>query len=181
MSQLFATRPAQTSGAMANTFGTGRVYTTPARSSRFQSPGVSARAFRIGPTGKISEAFSRTTQGVPFVNATRRRVSTPAPVGRGPRSFRSNVQAGTMVQIESTPRPCRTLISRMAISAISVAVSPDRRDNQKSVDKTKYEFKRRFSGAASEDWMAHIDALELDRAKKHNWTAKNFFMRSKIR
>ena len=76
---------------------------------------------------------------------------------------------------QSAPRPCKTLIARMAISAVSVALSPDRKDNQKSVDKTKYDFKKRFSGAATEDWMEHIDALELDRAKKHKWTATIFF------
>ena len=57
LTHLFATRPAQTSGAIAGNWTpvshvTGAYthhYTTTARSSRFQSPGGSARALRISP------------------------------------------------------------------------------------------------------------------------------------
>ena len=145
-------------------------------SSRFQSPGVSARAVRISSVGQISDVFERTTQGVPYVHTTRHRVSTPVPANRGPRSYCSNLmQDGTTMQMESTPKPCRSLISRMALSAVTVTMSPDRRDNRKSVDRTRTNFKRRFSDDTTEDWMTHTDALKLNRAKKHDWTATNFF------
>ena len=159
-------KPLQTVGAMAN-YGT-RGYTTPARNpAGFRSPGVSEHAMGIHPAGRISQAFMRTTQAVPFVQASRRRVGTPVAANRGHRVAHSNfMQSGTGNKALITPRPSNSLISRMALSAVAVAVSPDRRNNRKSVDKTRFEFKRRFSGASTEDWMAHVNALELDRAKK---------------
>ena len=168
-------KPHQTSGAMANNMGTGR-YTTPARRhSSFRSPAVSARASRIIPEGKISHAFARTTQAVPLVQATRRRVSTPIPANGRQRVFRPHsAQAGANWQ-EQTPRPTNSLISRMALSAVLVARPSDKWNNMKSVDLTKDKFRKRFSGSISEDWMAHVDALELDMAKKHGWTARQFF------
>ena len=45
----------------------------------------------------------------------------------------------------------------------------------KSVDRTTTSFKKRFSGMFSEKWIQHLDSLELDRAKKHNWTPKEFY------
>ena len=63
----------------------------------------------------------------------------------------------------------------MDISAITVVRLSDKWNNMKSVDLTKEKFKTRFSVSSSEDWMTHVDSLELNRAKKHNWTARQFF------
>ena len=49
------------------------------------------------------------------------------------------------------------------------------RVNMKSVDMTPQEFKRRFSGRPGEDWIGHLDLLEIVRANKHQWTAREFY------
>ena len=54
-------------------------------------------------------------------------------------------------------------------------LSRERYTNMKSVDRTSTSFKGRFSGLPSEKWIQHLDSLELDRAKKHNWTPKEFY------
>ena len=45
----------------------------------------------------------------------------------------------------------------------------------KSVDRTPRNFSRRFSGLPSEDWIDHLDALELQQVSKHQWTAREFY------
>ena len=45
----------------------------------------------------------------------------------------------------------------------------------KTVDRNHVFFKRRFSGSSTEDWVGHVNELELQCARKHGWTAKQFF------
>ena len=45
----------------------------------------------------------------------------------------------------------------------------------KSVDRTATDFKRRFSGLSGEDWIDHLDMLEIMRVNKHQWTAREFY------
>lgn len=47
--------------------------------------------------------------------------------------------------------------------------------NMKSVDRTPIQFKKRFSGLPGEDWISHIDMLEIHRANKHQWSARQFY------
>ena len=86
-----------------------------------------------------------------------------------------NDQLSHMDTAQTVPRPVHSLVSRLAISAVSVELPPDRKSNMKTVDRTPTVFKHRFSGSASEDWIDHVNELELQCARKHNWTAKQFF------
>ena len=45
----------------------------------------------------------------------------------------------------------------------------------KSVDRTSIEFRRRFTGRPGEDWIGHVDMLEIMRANKHQWTAREYY------
>ena len=45
----------------------------------------------------------------------------------------------------------------------------------KIVDKVSLLFSKRFSGAAHEDWVRHLDDLERDLAEKHNWDCRQFY------
>ena len=63
----------------------------------------------------------------------------------------------------------------MAISAVQIERPADKKVDMKSVDRTPEKFKRTFSGAAHEDWIDHINTLELTCAKKNAWTAKQFY------
>ena len=67
-------------------------------------------------------------------------------------------------------------MSRLVISAITVDLSADRKTNMKSVNNAiSKEFERRFSGDSSEDWVDHVNELEVRCAKKNGWTARQFF------
>ena len=58
---------------------------------------------------------------------------------------------------------------------VTTVLSAEKYENMKSVDRTAAIFRRRFTGLPSEKWIAHLDSLELDRARKHNWTPKQFY------
>ena len=72
-------------------------------------------------------------------------------------------------------RPVHSLVSRLGISAVSVAVSKDKKANMKTVDSIPKQFKPRFSGLAVEDWVDHVNEVELQCARKHCWTDRQFF------
>ena len=86
-----------------------------------------------------------------------------------------NRRALTSDTYNVVPRPCTSLVSRLSTEEKSVVMSRERFTNMKSVDRTATSFKKRFSGLPSEKWIQHLDSLELDRAKKHNWTPKEFY------
>ena len=77
-------------------------------------------------------------------------------------------------QLADSPDPCNTLKARLSISTYMAQRIPHR-VNMKSVDKTPREFSRRFSGRPGEDWIGHLDMLEIFRANKHQWTAREFY------
>ena len=75
----------------------------------------------------------------------------------------------------TVPKPVYSLRSRMAISAVQIEQPSDRKVYMRAVDRTPEMFKRTFSGSASEDWIDHVNSLELKLARKHKWTATQFF------
>ena len=77
-------------------------------------------------------------------------------------------------QLADSPDPCNTLRARLSISTYMTQRMPCR-VNMKSVDKTPREFSRRFSGRPGEDWIGHLDMLEIFRANKHQWTVREFY------
>ena len=72
------------------------------------------------------------------------------------------------------PVPCLTLQSRLSLNSFN-AKKDDKKEEMKSVDRTAIEFKRRFSGRPGEDWMGHVDALEIHRANKFQWNPRQFY------
>ena len=77
-------------------------------------------------------------------------------------------------QLTDSPDPCNTLKARLSLASF-LAVREDRKSNMKSVDRTAIEFKRRFSGLPGQDWIGHVDMLEIMRANKHQWTAREYY------
>ena len=45
----------------------------------------------------------------------------------------------------------------------------------KSVEATPAVYRARFSGDPSEDWLLHVDRLETERARMHQWTPEQFY------
>ena len=76
---------------------------------------------------------------------------------------------------QTMTRPVHSLISRLIISSVSVELPEDRKSNMKAVDANTKIFKLRFSGLATEDWSDHVTEFELQYARKHCWTARQFF------
>ena len=79
----------------------------------------------------------------------------------------------------SFPVPCHTLRVRLSLASYEVnTVKAQYRkysDDMKSVDRTGLQFRMRFHGRPGEDWMGHVDALEIHRANKFQWTARQCY------
>ena len=45
----------------------------------------------------------------------------------------------------------------------------------KSVDKTPYAFRRRYSGLTGENLVGHLDLLEIHQTNRHQWSAREFY------
>ena len=141
-----ATRPPKTYGATANNWG-GRF--SPLRNRFVSSPQRDVASLRSSPFGR--------NRG-------------------GHRSFGLSkaLRQSKWEQIAEAPDPCNTLKARLSL-ATHLAQTMPYRVNMKSVDRTPEEFKKRFSGRPGEDWIAHIDLLEIHRANKHQWTVREFY------
>lgn len=72
-------------------------------------------------------------------------------------------------------RSVHSLVARLSISSVSIEMSEDKKSNMKTVDSIQKHFKPRFSGLATEDWVDHVNELELQCARKHCWSARQFF------
>ena len=72
----------------------------------------------------------------------------------------------TWEQLADAPDPCSTLKARLSLQTY-MAERMSYRVNMKTVDKTPSEFKKRFSGRPGENWIEHLDLLEIMRANKH--------------
>ena len=169
-------------GATAN--GRPGVYTTPAvsagnyRARSFLSPSVSTQHSVEIQLFLVSHERMHTTQGRPSYRsapvAGRQWGTTPHLRGRHPIGLSRNRQSQPD-QSQQMSRPVHSLVSRLDISAVSVAVPEDKTTNMKTVDSTPKQFKPRFSGLAVEDWVDHVNELELQCARKHCWTTRQFF------
>ena len=116
-----------------------------------------------------------------FVSSPQRNVaslrSPPFSVGRGGhRNFGLSraLRQTKWEQIADAPDPCNTLKARLSLQTYLAQRMPFR-INMKSVDRTPVEFRKRFSGRPGEDWIGHLDLLEIHRANKHQWTAREFY------
>ena len=175
--------PHHSIGATAN--GKTGVYTTPAvsagnyRSRSFLSPAVSVQ-HSVGMQLNLAshERMHTTLQGRPLYRsapaAGRQWGTTPQLRGRQSIGLTRNRQSQPD-QSQQIPRPIHSLVSRLGISAVSVVLPEDRKANMKTVDSTPKHFKLRFSGLAAEDWVDHVNELELQCARKHCWSARQFF------
>ena len=76
--------------------------------------------------------------------------------------------------LAKAPAPCPTLRARLSKRSQEAIISPDK-INMKTVDKTPFQFRKRYSGAAGENWVEHLDKLEVKMAHKHVWTAREFY------
>ena len=156
-------------------------YTTPARDFRsrsFPSPAVSSQHLVEVHRNIAPHGCSRSTQGRASFRVA------PAsgkqwgitPRARGSQKFsgstRGRVQSDLALLV---PKPVHSLRSRLSISAVFIEVPDDKSSNMKTVDSIQKKFTLRFSGLASEDWVDHVNELELQCARKHCWSARQFF------
>ena len=73
------------------------------------------------------------------------------------------------------PVPCFTLLARRSLASQEAVEARKKPADMKSVDRTAYAYKKKFSALVGEDWIAHVDALETHRANKFQWTARQFY------
>ena len=77
------------------------------------------------------------------------------------------------------PVPCHTLRARLSLASFEANKLNARyrriSDDMKTVDRTAMQFRMRFHGRPGEDWMGHVDALEIHRANKFKWTPRQFY------
>ena len=73
------------------------------------------------------------------------------------------------------PVPYYMLRSRLLLESFKAVKAGAKTYNMKSVDRTAVQFRKRYSGLPGEDWIGHVDTLEIHRANKHQWTARQFY------
>ena len=78
------------------------------------------------------------------------------------------------------PQPVSTLVARLSDASYTAILTPDKRTNNKSVGMTSTQFDARFSGSMEEDWIAHVNLLEQERAVLYQWTARQFYYALRI-
>ena len=81
---------------------------------------------------------------------------------------------------DKIPKPCPSLMARLSITNVTI-VNPaaNKKSDMKSVDRTAKQFAKRHAALPSEDWILHLDTLEIERAVKHQWSPRgNFTMPS---
>ena len=174
-----STMPLDSIGASANA----RVgYTTSARNFRTRSllsPAVRTQ-LPVELHNIASHGYMRTTQGRPSFRAAplskRQWGNTPRPRRsvNYPGQIRSQAVQSDVSQY--MPQPVYSLVARLSLSSTLVELPEDQKSSMKTVDANTKTFKLRFSGASTEDWLDHVNELELQCARKHCWTARQFSM-----
>ena len=180
----FAPTPRQSFGATAND-ATG-VGSAMGNTFPFSSPTVSNVHERarfqahnrtlLNPQGRRSFNAHQTAAPLPFLG-------TPLPSWGGRQrhivsddNWLSVTAPVARAEVDKIPRPCPSLMARLAISNVALANQhANRRSDMKSVDRTSKQFLRRYGALPSEDWIMHIDLLETERAYKHQWTPREFY------
>ena len=177
-------RPRKKYGATAN--DADGIY-TPTNNSLF-TPRVSALSRK-----SLSSMPYRTLHYTQDAAASRRRPDSPGSTTRLSTTGGGNGTSVTGLRKRSLirsaagkiafPVPCFTLQARLSLNSFNTRKVLEeqhsqqrvRKDEMKSVDRTAEEFKRRFSGRPGEDWMGHVDALEIHRANKFQWSPRQFY------
>ena len=167
-------RPRKKYGATANSVD-GEA--SPANRHLF-SPPVSV--FYRHSINDMPDRFKRYTQDT----TTSQTPASPAPTrtltstGGGHRTLAKGFKRSSAEKI-AFPVPCHTLRARLSLASYEANQLNARysrsHDDMKSVDRTATQFRMRFHGRPGEDWMGHVDALEIHRANKFRWTARQFY------
>ena len=169
-------RPRKTIGATAN--GKARGFQTPVVSASSETPSVVRANVRFNGILTPYPNFARTQVHSYVGPAAGASLSTPAtdfsPLTRrrgGQQSIRSNTARRQLLTNEgaeiSAPVPCHTLKARLSLESHKAVKLMAKPANMKSVDRTAGQFRKRYSGLPGEDWIAHLDSLEIHRANKH--------------
>ena len=175
-------RPRKTNGVTANVTGGGKT-PTPMENTAFFSPRVCNMVDLDGFVRQMPQSNLYNSQ-VPAGLANRSlrspelwtRASRPA--GRGRQMYGAQRASSNMVDHSGEcPEPTVTLKARMSLESWkTLQLQPKEKHRiDKSVDKTPWEFRRRYSGIAGQDWVRHVDKLEVLRAIKFTWSAKEFY------
>ena len=169
-------------GATAN--GRARGFQTPVVSATTETPSVVRRKVSLEGFFKPHPNFPHTQSRPAVEQIAGAPFSTPAtsfspPFRGGQQSIRTNsarrqilANGGTKLRV---PVPCHTLRARLSLESLRAIQHAAKIPNMKSVDRTAVQFKKRYSGLPGEDWIAHLDALEIHRANKYQWSARQFY------
>lgn len=173
-------KPRKTNGATANYSFDGH---TQMDNDMFFSPRV-CDTLDVDGYSRMPHAHGYNTQ-VPVDDISARldsqelwtRTSRPGGGGRQRMDAQRFRRAPMLDKSEECPVPTHTLQSRMSLSSYKAAQlrTHDKSRIDKSVDKTPFAFKKRYSGYPGQDWVDHLNKLEVLRAKKFSWTAKEFY------
>ena len=168
--------PARSIGATANSRG--RFLQTPMHTNSFVSPAPATRSRHFSPTNMYRN-FATPQNPLRYKSTA---AATPIPSfdasshQRGHLIARPSALTINSDTYDVVPRPCFSLINRLSLSnSTNTILSMQRRSDMKSVDRTTRLFKKTFSGLLTESWIQHLDALELSMAKKHAWTAFEYY------
>ena len=170
-------RPRKTNGATANA-GVGDRQ-TPMESFSFSSPAAggdvsgmdfnrsSRQSFRRQDRARFNSEVSATPMSFGF-----------SPVGGGRQSKNARLQDSrfSMAPYIEVPDPCITLQRRLSLASCEAVKNDSRRKcRMKSVDETARAFPVKYFGEPGEDWIHHLDSLEIHRANKFQWSAREFY------
>ena len=157
-------RNTRSNGATANMRGG---LFSPGRNDFVATPAERANS-GFTPTARFPRSRSQfRTQANPF-HAIRQRG------GRQQFGLSNALRQTKWEQLLDAPDPCKTLKARLSLTSF-LALRETYKSNMKSVDRTAIEFRRRFTGRPGEDWIGHVDMLEIMRANKHQWTAREYY------
>ena len=169
-------RPRKTNGATAK--DAGGFQTPTEKYADFSSPAVRsnyehARFFGTRHAHDLYDTQVRTARHMrrPASPASSAQPSTSGGGGNGIVARKQNPMETT----KGFPVPCFTLLSRLSLASQEAVEARRKPADMKSVDRTVYAYKKRFSALVGEDWIAHVDALETHRANKFQWTARQFY------
>ena len=73
------------------------------------------------------------------------------------------------------PQPNASLVARLSLASARSVLSPEKNSNTKSVERVRTNFRARFSGDNTEDWLQHVDRLETELARFYSWTPREFY------
>ena len=173
-------RPRITYGATANVKARG--FQTPVVSATSDSASVVRENVLFDSRGWHQQHFSHTQSRSNFGPVAG--ASSPAPefspLQRGGQQSIRNQSARRQIFTNAGPQvrdpvPCHTLRARLSLESHKAVKLSTKLPYMKSVDRTGVQFRKRFSGLPGEDWVAHLDMLEIHRANKYQWTARQFY------